>query len=47
MKRLVLLLFIMSGIISTSVHAMTLNLACADAVMAGPEEEDEEEPDCD
>lgn len=50
MKQLYLLLFLMLGIISTSVHATILNTACTDVVMAdseGEEEEEEEEPDCD
>ena len=47
MKQLFLLLFLILGIISTSVHAMTFKAACADVVMAdSEEEEEEEEPDC-
>jgi hypothetical protein len=46
MKQLYLLLFLMLGIISSSIHAATLNADCADVVMADSEEEEEEEPDC-
>ena len=56
MKQLYLLLLLMPGIISTSVHATAFNISCADVVMADSEDEDEgegegegedeEEPDC-
>jgi hypothetical protein len=58
MKQLYLLLLLMPGIISTSVHATAFNIPCADVVMADSEDEDEdegegegegedeEEPDC-
>ena len=53
MKQLYLLLLLMPGIISTSVHATAFNISCADVVMADSEdevegegEEEEEEPDC-
>ena len=54
MKQLYLLLLLMPGIISTSVHAAGFNIPCADVVMADSEDEDEdegegedeEEPDC-
>jgi hypothetical protein len=48
MKQLFLLLFLMLGIISTSVQAAGFTPFCADVVMAESEgEEEEEEPDCD
>lgn len=55
MKQLYLLLLLMPGIISMSVHATAFNIPCADVVMADSEDEDkgegegegeEEEPDC-
>jgi hypothetical protein len=49
MKQLYLLLLLMPGIISTSVHATAFNIPCADVVMADSEGEgegEEEEPDC-
>ena len=49
MKRCLISIMIMMGIISIPVHAMTLITASADVVMAdtdGEEEEEEEEPDC-
>ena len=43
MKQLYLLLLLMLGIISTSVHATVFDIPCADVVMADSEDEDEEE----
>ena len=41
MKQLYLLLLLMPGIISTSVHATAFNIPCADVFMADSEDEGE------
>jgi hypothetical protein len=48
MKRYLPLLFVLTGFLSTPVHALTCDMPVTDIVMADSDgEEEEKEPDCD